>query len=294
MVCNQQNKYNCYSILSYYLFNLFMSSNSLPSVSIILATYNWPEALKCVLESLEYQTYKNFEVIVADDGSKEATTKVVNYFKKKSNLNIKHVWQEDNGFRLARIRNLALKESSAKYIIFIDGDCIAPHNFVKNHVKLAEKGYFVSGNRVLLSNEFSKELFKNNIKLYKWNILNWLSAFLQKKCNRISPFFKLPFPRKLKTTKWQGARGCNLGIWKEDLIKTNGWEEKFIGWGLEDSDMLIRLFNSGVKRKEGRFAVPVIHIWHKESDRALLENSKKLLRQTQISKKITADIGLIQ
>jgi glycosyltransferase involved in cell wall biosynthesis len=127
-------------------------------ISVIVATYNRIDALDFVLQSLETQTDSNFEVLIADDGSKSATKDFISAFKLKSKLQIKHVWHEDLGFRLALIRNLASAQASGEYFIFLDGDCIVQPDFVAQHLNLAKKGCFTTGSRALLNEVLTKDI----------------------------------------------------------------------------------------------------------------------------------------
>lgn len=253
-------------------------------ISVIVTTYNWPQALELVLQSLAAQMCDiKYEVIVADDGSTADTKNIISKFK------VKHAWQEDKGYRVSRCRNRALLQAQGDYIIFIDGDCMVRNDFIVSHYKLAEKGYFVFGNRVLLSEKFTKHVIKNNIGS---GILYWLKNRLQGNCNRLLPLFSIPlgFLRKINPRKWQGAKGCNLAMWRCDLDKVNGWDMAYEGWGYEDSDLVIRLINVGVMRKSAKFKISVIHLWHKENDRSKQDLNWDKLNNT--NKKILAEKGL--
>jgi glycosyltransferase involved in cell wall biosynthesis len=262
--------------------------------SVIVSTYNWPQALNLVLSALENQTVKNFEVIVADDGSREETTTLVNDFKNRKRLNLKHVWHPDEGFRAAEIRNKALLSASGQYVIFIDGDSIPFPNFIERHLKLAERGWLVSGNRILLSQTFTASILSDDLAIYRWSLLAFFKKFMQKEINRFHTLLPLPLGifRYLKASQWKGAKTCNLGIWMSDLQETNGFDESYVGWGYEDSDLIIRLMNKGVRRKSGGFAVPVLHLWHPESSRHLAgENYQKLLSLLK-EKRVVTPYGL--
>lgn len=271
-------------------------------ISIIVTTYNWPQALGAVLRALYTQTENRFEIIVADDGSKEETLQVIQEFQKNykhSVIPLVHVWQPDQGFRVAAIRNKALQKAKGEYIIFLDGDCIPMPDFIARHRALAEKGYFVFGNRVLLSASFTEILLKQDIFLSKWNILNWVKAYIKGHSNRILPLIRFPlrmldFWRYWRPKKWQGAKGCNLGVWKNDLLRINGWEETFSGWGFEDSDLVIRLIRAGIKRKDGRFATPVVHLWHPENDQSKRQTNWDLFLERNDKQCILALQGLNQ
>jgi len=239
-------------------------------ISVLIATYNRPEALKLVLAALNEQSDTDFEVVIGDDGSSPETAELIQQFQKTSFFPIKHVWQEDCGFRLAMIRNKAAAAASGDYLIFLDDDCPMPKWFIANHRRLAETNYYVVGNRILLSQMYTEALLKEPQNFWRQSRKLWSLQRLRGNCNRLLPLYNFPlgYLRKLHPRKWQGLRGCNLALWKEDLIKVNGFNESFVGWGYEDSDFVIRLMRTGVKRKSGRFAVPVFHLWHQENDRS--------------------------
>ncbi len=238
-------------------------------ISVIVTTYNWPLALSAVLRALVAQkTSCDFEVIIADDGSTAETAACIALFKQQSTLAITHVWQPDQGFRVAAIRNKAIHTATGDYIIFVDGDCIPRENFIQRHYLLAETNTFVAGNRILLSKALTQRALNQAVALHQWSIWDWCKARVQGYCNRVLPLLSLPAWAHFKSARrWKGAKGCNLAVWKADLCTVNGWEETFVGWGYEDSDLVARLLKCGLKNKSGRFYVPVIHVWHPENDR---------------------------
>ena len=150
---------------------------------------------------------------------------------------------------------------------------------------------------MLLNSEFTQEVISKQIPLYAKPIDYFLLLRLQRKINRISGFLHLPLGllRHLQPKKWQRAMTCNLGVWKEDFIRVNGFDELFEGWGFEDSDLVIRLIHAGIKRKEGRFAVPVLHLWHTDNDKSKQEqNYQRLLERLQQQDFIIAEKGVSQ
>lgn len=267
---------------------------SSPIISIIITTYKRPDALKQVLSHLSRQSDSKFDIVVADDGSDVTTLNVIKQFS--DTLLIDHVWQENKGFRASMIRNKAVAKARGNYIIFLDGDCIPLTHFVKNHRYLAEKGWFVSGNRILLSNIYTREIEKKEIFFDQWSIFRWIAARFARKCNRILPIFSLPFGvfKKLKFKSWAGAKTCNLAIWKSDFFEVNGFDEAYQGWGYEDSDLVIRLIRKGVFRKNARYLVPVLHMWHPPNDQENRDENLKRLRDIQHSKNILASVGIDQ
>ena len=242
-------------------------------VSIIISTYNRPRALSLVLQNICMQIDERCEIIVADDGSTIETQRCICKIKEEfPNCKIHHVWQSDEGFRLARIRNLAVKKASGEYLIFLDGDCIPSSQYYKKHKLLREKGWLVYGQRILTKKNFCEKLENTFTKLKNGLMIDLLFIINHKiagNINRVSPGFYWPFNlfRKNNSENWKGIRGCNWAMWKSDYEKVNGSDESFQGWGSEDKDLAVRLLNSGVKIKNGRFGPYVLHLWHKQESR---------------------------
>lgn len=249
-------------------------------IALIITTYNRPDALATVLEGCLKQTDPDFEVIVADDGSTRGTADLIAAYQARAAFTVKHVWQEDAGFRAAAIRNRALVATDADYIVFTDGDCVPPPDFVANHRRLAERGWFLSGNRLMLTQAFSKQVLYDKLPIHLWHTRDWLQARWRGQIKRLLPLLRLPglrWMRKQFPRRWQGAKTCNLSAWREDLLRVNGLDESYTGWGLEDSDLVIRLLRAGINNKSARFIAPVFHLWHPENDRShLMENRQRL------------------
>lgn len=248
-------------------------------VSLIVTTYNWPGALNSVLQALSEQRYAHWEVIVADDGSTNETAQIIRTWKEKFPVPLIHCWQSDCGFRAGMVRNRAVARAQYEYLIFIDGDCVVPRDFVSRHVALAETGWFVAGSRILLSEAFTSTILANALPVHRMSAWQWCKAWWKGQCNRWLAIGKWPLGplRKIFPARWQGAKTCNLGMWKQDFIRVNGFDESFEGWGFEDSDCVIRLQRSGIYRKTGKFFVSVFHLWHPNASRAHAdENAKRL------------------
>jgi glycosyltransferase involved in cell wall biosynthesis len=263
-------------------------------ISVIVATYNREDALVAVLRSLSRQTEAGFEVVVADDGSRPATANVVEAWTSRMHVPLRHVWQEDRGFRAAEIRNRAIRASSGSYCIFLDGDCIARPDFVAAHRGLAEPGYFVTGNRVLLSSALSERILTGGLEPESWRLEHFLGRWWRGDVNRAAPLIGLPLGplRKLGGRRWQGARSCNVACFRDDLERVDGFDAAFTGWGREDSDLFVRLIRSGVRRKDGRFATGVLHLWHPESERSRLSDNQAKLDLVLCSERLRALHGL--
>ena len=248
-------------------------------ISVVVTTYNREDALDAVLRALSQQTDRDFEVVVADDGSRPGTAAIVDSWKGRLGHRLDRVWHEDRGFRAAEIRNRAILAVRGAYCIFLDGDCIARPGFVAAHRQLAEQGCFVTGNRVLLSRTLTDTVLRDGLTPETWPWTRWLKERLSGGVNRLAALLQLPLGplRRLRRRAWRGARSCNLAIWRADLDRVDGFDGDYSGWGREDSDIIVRLLRAGVQRKDGIFATGVVHLWHAEASRdRLVENERKL------------------
>jgi len=263
-------------------------------ISVIVSTYNWPRALAVVLDSLAGQSDRGFEVVVADDGSTPETGELVAARAGDFPVPLRHVWQEDQGYRLSASRNRAVVASQGDYLLFLDGDCPVRANFVATHRRLAARGWFVAGNRILLGGTLTATVLAGGRAVHDFT---WLEFLLARRCgevNRLLPLLQLPdgFFRKLFPKSWHKAIGCNLAVWRKDYFQVNGFDENFVGWGHEDAEFVGRLINSGIYRKDGRFAAPVLHLWHRLNDRADKAGNLRRLHE-HLDKRLTrAEAGV--
>jgi len=264
--------------------------------SVIVTTYNRPDALAAVLHGLAAQSDCDFEVLVADDGSGPDTTRLVQDMACGFPVPLVHVWQEDKGFRAGAARNRACAQATGNYLIFLDGDCVPLPNFITRHKLLAESGWFVAGNRILLSEAFTRQALARALPLHQRNRCQWLLDRWHGRINRWLPLLHLADAgwRKRSPQRWQGARTCNLAVWREDFVAVNGFDEAYAGWGHEDADLAVRLIRYGMQRKDGRFATAVMHLWHRENDRSQLAENVQRLEQILSSQRIQAQRGLSQ
>jgi glycosyltransferase involved in cell wall biosynthesis len=266
-------------------------------ISLIVTTYEWPQALHHVLECLGRQRDDRFEIIVADDGSGPETAAVIQSFDKRARVPVSHIWQPHQGFRAAESRNRAVAASAGDYLIFLDGDCLARPGFLEAHRALAEPGWFVAGNRVLLAEPFTAQLLSSSDAVSYWSrqrVRGWLGARLRGDINRLTPLLRLParWPRKGKPREWRGAKTCNLGVWRDDFLQVDGFDESYVGWGHEDADLVVRLIRSGVWRKEGRFATAVVHLWHSAAPRQGLSDNEHRLAELLGGQRVHAVSGI--
>ena len=272
-----------------------------PSISILLATYNWPQALGLVLESLAAQTDKDFEVVIADDGSRSDTAQLITAFKKAANFPIQHLWQEDNGFRKSSILNQAIKVAQGDYLVFLDGDCITQTDFVAQHRVLAQSGYLVTGSRILLGKRLTRDLvaaqstfaksFFSSLSHYKLQLLMQRFAGELNKCAPL--WIKIPDNRWriYSGFVWKRIKGCNMACWRADAIRIGGFDESMVGWGHEDADFVFRLQQSGLKRKSGAWATEVLHLDHPVGDQSKAAANAAKVREKILEKSRAYDRG---
>ena len=263
-------------------------------ISVIVTTYNREDALDAVLRSLAGQIDENFEVIVADDGSAPGTAGLVDSWKAKFGRRLEHVWHADRGFRAAEIRNRAILVARGAYCVFLDGDCIVRPDFVGTHRRLAEPGWFVTGNRVLLAPDLTMTVLGEKQAPEAWSAARWLAERWRGGVNRLSALLHVPlgYLRRIRQRAWRGARSCNLAIWRADLDRVDGFDAAYSGWGKEDSDLIVRLLHAGLRRKDGIFSTGVIHLWHAEADRSQLTGNEIKLGAVVAGDRVRARRGL--
>jgi len=256
--------------------------------TLLISTYNWVEALELVLNSVLSQSRLPDEILIADDGSNDTTKSIIEEYRRKCKIPIKHIWQEDIGFRKAKILNKAIALTSSEYIIQVDGDCILHKNFIKNHMNEAQKGLYLYGSRVNILPDFVDSIF-----LKKKIIFNFFSKEIKNRTRTLHIPFLSKFYKKTNRIS-NKFRGCNVSYWREDFISINGYNEDFEGWGREDSDLVIRLSNYGVKGKRIRYAAIVFHIYHKINSKQNLELNNKIQKKTIENKKVRISKGINQ
>lgn len=271
-----------------------------PKASIILATYEWPEALAKVLSGLVTQSEKNFEVMVADDGSGAPTKAVLQAYQKRVPFRIEHFWQPHSGFRKSRILNEAIRAAKGETLIFLDGDCVPHREFVEQHIALQEKGHrYVCGRRVDLSKEFSEQLTAAQIEGGAVNGVGsgifdlWLDSL---KKNGSKPFHRAymvrsPLLRRLcKLDEVVDLKGCNFSVSRADMLAIDGFDQSYEGYGREDTDVEIRLQNLGLSIKSAKNLCLQFHLWHEP--RAFTPVNEDLLAAVKNEKRVKALRGL--
>jgi glycosyltransferase involved in cell wall biosynthesis len=264
------------------------------TISVVITTYNRPDALETVLEACFAQDDKNFEIIIADDGSAANTRDCIDRLRQRSPVPLLHVWQPDQGFRAAMARNRGTLAASGDYIVFLDGDCIPQRDFIARHRALARPGYLVSGSRILLSPELTARILAEHIDLPAMGLTDKLRYRFAGHINKVLQLL-VRWPDLRRTSRrfsWRRIKSCNLGVWRADLARVNGFDESFLGWGHEDSDLVVRLFHAGVMRKDGAFATEVFHLWHREAQRDQESSNRRVVLERAANKTTQAAQGL--
>jgi glycosyltransferase involved in cell wall biosynthesis len=258
------------------------------SCSLLISTYNWPEALNLVLKSAVAQTQLPDEILIADDGSRAQTKELIEQFQKNSPIPIRHFWQEDKGFRKSKILNKSIAATNSEYIIQVDGDCIMHPQFVKDHCLAAQKDVYLYGSRVNILPEAVSVVFDKGLTVF-----NMFSKEIKNKTRTLHiPFLSDMYkPHEGISGKF---RGCNVSFWRQDFIAINGYNEDYEGWGREDSDLVIRMGNNGIKAKRLRYAGIVYHLHHKVNSKENFELNDRMQNETIVKKTVRVANGVDQ
>ncbi len=256
--------------------------------SLVTPTYNWPNALELLLLSVLKQSILPNEVIIADDGSRDDTKQLIQDFQKKFPIPLIHIWHEDKKNRKPTIMNKAIAIAKYEYIIEIDGDIILNEHFIEDHLSFAEKGHYLFGSRVNIQEKLLPKLFSKKIIHF-----NLFSKGIKKRGRTIRIPFLMHFAKSVNQRS-RKLRGCNMSFWKEDFIKINGFNEGLVGWGIDDSEMIQRLHNIGIKGKRLKYSGIVYHIYHKEQSKSHLEINNEIERETTEKKLTFIDKGINQ
>ena len=230
-------------------------------VSLIISTYNRPDALRLTLLSAMDQTRMPDEIIVGDDGSGEPTRRVIEEMKAICPMPIIHVWHEDNGFRLAMMRNKSVAASSGDYIVEVDGDVILHKRFIEDHLAFARPGCYLKGGRANLGPALTEQMCaEGRLRPLK----AWTRGYESKPENalRLPAIARWLAPRYRRNR--ESALGCNMSFFRSDFLAVNGYDEFYEGWGGEDGDFGRRLQTYGLKKLHLKFAGLLFHLWHED------------------------------
>jgi glycosyltransferase involved in cell wall biosynthesis len=267
-------------------------------VSVIISTYNSPEWLEKVLWGYECQTYKDFEVVIADDGSGEPTRNLIERFRKSSTLDILHVWHEDRGFQKSEILNKAIVASRTGYLIFSDGDCIPRNDFVEIHVQRAEHGYFLSGGYFMLPMETSKAITREDIVRQSPFDVQWLYQHGLPKTYKTLKLTSQGITEKLLnfiTPTKPTWNGHNSSGWKQDIVSVNGFNEE-MQYGGQDRELGERMVNKGIKGKQIRYSAICVHLDHKRGYKTpeSIQKNRNIRKKTRNEKMVWTQYGIVK
>ncbi len=267
-------------------------------ISVIFSTYNSPKWLEKVLWGYSQQTHKNFEIIIADDGSTDETRSLIEQLRIDTGLTIKHVWQEDNGFQKCRILNKAILHAQSDYIVFTDGDCIPRHDFLATHAKEAKPSHFLAGSYIRLPMNTSQAITKEDILSHRCFDINWLKSQglpSSRKNLKITANPSLAKALHFLTPARPNFKGGNSSVWLKDILKINGFDEK-MQWGGLDREFGVRLVNAGVKARHVRYNTLTLHLDHSRGYKnpELVAANKALRKENERSKVVETQFGIRQ
>jgi len=255
------------------------------SVSLVISTFNQPQALAKAFDGLRRQTRPPEEILVSDDGSDEPTRELVRSFSQTSPVPVRHIWHSHDGFRKTVILNKAVAAATGSYLVFTDGDCVPHAKFVADHAALAEQGFWVQGRRCFVREPFVPGFGADQLPAWGWMLTGKISG--------AAKGVRWPFAIIRRDTKQRGIIGCNLAFWREDVLAVNGFDEDYTGWGTgEDSDIGTRIYHLGRRRKFVYGRAITFHLNHPPAPRGHHEASLARLAETIASRKIRCEHGL--
>jgi len=257
-------------------------------LALVITTYERPDALAAVLDSATRQSLAPTEILIADDGSGPATQEVAGAFIARSRIPARIVSQPHEGFRLTRLRNLAIAATVMDYVVFIDGDMLLHSEFIADHARVARQGFYTQGVRVHTDASLTRRLIADPARqpgFWSPGLGGLRRAYL----------FHSPMLTALTRRLANGfiaIKGCNQGFWRDDLVRVNGFNEAIQGWGPEDKELAARLGNTGVRRQTLLFGGIACHLHHAPASRAALPRNLALLADTQRERRVRCDLGL--
>jgi len=259
-----------------------------PRISLIVATYNWPSALTLVLASIAAQRMMPFEVLIADDGSRQDTRELIEQAQQTFPVPLVHVWHEDTGFRLAAIRNKAIAAARGDYVVQIDGDIVLHPGFIEAHATYAQRGSWVQGSRALLSEALTARLLAGERVA--------LTPFTGGINNRGNALYAPVLDPLFRGEKggMKRVRGCHMAFWRDDLLRANGYDEAIEGWGREDSELATRLCNAGLARRNLKFSAVCYHLWHKQANFDAVDRNHEVFMRTVREQRTRCERGVDQ
>ncbi len=260
---------------------------SVPRASVIVTTFNRPDALRAVLEGLAAQSCRDFECIVADDGSGPETRAAVDAMQSRFDAGrLKHVWQEHMGFRAAAIRNRAIEASAGEWVICLDGDCVPRARFIDGHLRVARPDAITRGSRVLCNEGMTRNALASAAALHTLSDAELRQRHSSGDINRIDAAAGgwrdalRSLTGSLRLEGWKSVRTCNMLAPRSAIDAVGGFDERYEGWGYEDSDLVIRLIRRGLHIRRGPADTAVLHLWHPDNPRDNASRNRALLEET--------------
>ncbi len=271
-----------------------------PAATVIVSTFNRPRSLELVLAGFARQTRRDFELIIADDGSGEETARVIRAFETDSPVKIRHLWQEDRGFRKTTILNRAAVEADSEYLIFCDGDCLPHRSFVDGHLTTRENGRFLFGHAVFLGPYATEALQIEDVDSGKFEAWRWdkIQRALRGEDRRLYNGLFLGTGRLSRAAGvWfdrngRRARGRNISMFRSDLLAVNGWNQDYERPGREDDDLVLRLHRLGLRGKSVRFRAVIYHLYHTPHSAGLFATNDAILQKVVRSGQVECSNGI--
>jgi glycosyltransferase involved in cell wall biosynthesis len=263
-------------------------------ISLVVSTYEAPEALEVVLRALADQSDQSFEILVADDGSGPETRELVEAWRATFGERLSHVWQPDEGFRPARVRNLGALRARGDFLVFLDGDCVPRRHFVHASRACALPGWFIVGRRFELREAFTERVVRERLPIHRWSIFRWrpLADGDFANLDYLTPRDR----RKVGRTRVpefvpHNNAYCCIGVSAVDFAAVNGYDIRYEGWGEEDVDLAVRLRTFGLRPGHAGPQATVFHLWHPSRADPGHPNHA-LLHETERAERVEALAGL--
>jgi glycosyltransferase involved in cell wall biosynthesis len=257
------------------------------TLSLIISTYEQPVALAKGLRGLALQTRLPDEVFITDDGSGEETRGIIESFRKEFPRPVRHLWHRHDGFRKIILLNKAVAAAAGECLVFTDGDCVPHREFIADHERLAERGFWVQGRRCYVKEPFVPQFEPGRTPVWHWMLAGRIGG--------ASKGVRLPWPLIFRNRKQRGIIGCNMAFWRDDVVAVNGFDESYLGRGIgPDSDLGTRVYNLGRQRKFVYGRAIVYHLDHPVMPRENLETKRLRLEETIRTGKTRCEMGLQQ
>lgn len=265
-------------------------------LSIVISTFEWPEALDAVLRALSEQSDDRFDVAVTDDGSSSDTADVVGGWLDVFGERLVHVWQRDDGSRVAPARNRAALAMRSEYLVFMDGDCVPRRHFVRAVRGSIRPGWFVAGRRLQLSRTLTHRVLAGDAPVHRWPLPRWLPGAAAHDISGLRALTprdrrKVGRPGHPEFEPEDRAYGFLIGVLRSDFELVDGFDTRYVGWGEEDVDLAIRLRRLGLRCGHAGPQTTVLHLWHESRNDGSHANWS-LLQETEQSERIEAVEGL--